>query len=32
MVEFIDDRMNKSLAKKIKENTPVLKEFVDNGR
>jgi len=32
MVEFIESCMNKSLAEKIKENTQVLKEFVDNGR
>ena len=32
MVEFIESCMNEGLAKKIKENTQVLKEFVDNGR
>lgn len=32
MVEFIESYMNRSLAEKIKENTPVLKEFVNNGR
>ena len=32
MIEFIKNTMNKDLAEKIKENTPVLKEFVDNGR
>ena len=32
MIEFIKNTVNKDLAEKIKENTPVLKEFVDNGR
>ena len=32
MIEFIENTMNKDLAEKIKENTLVLKEFVDNGR